>query len=162
MVKSYGATAVFDYTSTDTVAAIRKLTRGKLRYALDCITDEDSVRCCYGAIGRTGGRYACLELCPEHLLTRKAVQAEFVMALDVFGQKVELDRGYQREASAEKHEAAVKLFAMFQRLVNGGKLRPHPTQLVEGGLSGVLEGLKILKSGGVSGRKLIAVIDRKQ
>lgn len=55
------AQAVFDYSSTTVSGDIRKSTNGRLRYALDCITDKDSVACCYGALGLPGGRYACLE-----------------------------------------------------------------------------------------------------
>ncbi|KAI0418972.1 hypothetical protein F5X98DRAFT_385535 [Xylaria grammica] len=52
---SYGADAVFDYTNPDTPKVIRQYTNNRLRYALNCIGDADSVSCCYAAMGRAGG-----------------------------------------------------------------------------------------------------------
>ncbi|KAF7867315.1 hypothetical protein EAF04_005398 [Stromatinia cepivora] len=55
LVHSHGATAVFDYTASRTIPAIRELTGGRLDHALDCIVDPDSVACSRTAIGRVGG-----------------------------------------------------------------------------------------------------------
>ncbi|RYP39196.1 hypothetical protein DL767_002304 [Monosporascus sp. MG133] len=90
LAKSYGAEAVFDYASQDASGTIRKHSGGRLRHALDCITDKESVECCYQAIGRTGGSYVALELVEDELRTRGAVKYDFVMALDAFGRDVEL------------------------------------------------------------------------
>ncbi|KAI0164273.1 hypothetical protein GGR52DRAFT_575630 [Hypoxylon sp. FL1284] len=62
-----------------------------------------------------GGRYACLELCPEELRTRKAVKAGFIMVLVTFGERVQLRRGYEREPDSERNAAAVCWFEMLQR-----------------------------------------------
>ncbi|TVY36832.1 Trans-enoyl reductase [Lachnellula subtilissima] len=156
LVRSYGASAVFDYTDTNTSVAIKAHTRGRLKYVLDCISDEQSVRCCYGAIARTGGRYTSLELVPDELLaTRRAVQASFVMAFEVLGQEIKLPGGYGKPADPGKRELSIRCFAIYQRLLNEGKLRTHPTQLLEAGLESVLNGLALLKSGTISGKKLI-------
>jgi NADPH:quinone reductase-like Zn-dependent oxidoreductase len=158
LVRSYGASAVFDYTRPGVAEEIKKYTAGRLRHAYDCITDADSVACCYAALGRPGGRYACLELCPEELQTRRAVKAEMVLGYDVFGEEVPLSGGYERPADKQKHAAAVRWFGVFQRLLDEGKVKPHPTQKLEGGLEAVLQGLQMLKSGSVSGKKLVASV----
>ena len=125
---------------------------------LDCITDAESVPFCYAVIGRTGGRYACLELCPEHLKTRKAVKADFVMALDIYGKGVALDRGYGRDPRPEIHAAGVEWFRMAQRLLDEGRIKPHPIRVVDGRFEGILKGLQILKNGEVSGEKLVVFV----
>ena len=56
-VKSFGAEAVFDYRSPSCGADIKKYTKNGLGYAIDCITEESSMKICYAAIGRAGGRY---------------------------------------------------------------------------------------------------------
>ena len=157
LVKSYGAGAAFEYMSPDTPQAIRTHTSNRLHYALDCITDTESVACCYAALGRTGGRYASLELCPEALQTRKAVKAEFVMGLEIFGRSVELDSGYERPPNTRRYEAGVHWFQVFQRLLNESKLKSHPVKVLEGGLESVLKGLQMLRTG-VSGEKLVTIL----
>lgn len=158
LAKSYGAEHVFDYSDPEAASSIRKLTGNKLRYALDCITDKDSVALCYAAIGRMGGKYASLERCPEELQTRKAVQARFVYALEIFGLPISLGKGYDSEGSAELYDFAVGWYRVFQGLLDEGKLRPHPVQLLEGGLEGVMEGIKLLRTGCVSGKKLVCFV----
>lgn len=159
LAKSYGAEHVFDYSDPEMANSIRKLAGNKLRYALDCITDKDSVALCYATIGRMGGKYASLELCPEGLQTRKAVQAKFVYALEIFGQPISLGKGYDSEGSAEIYEFAVSWYKVFQGLMDDGKLRAHPVQLVEGGFEGVKKGIKLLGTGSVSGKKLVCVLE---
>ena len=157
LVRDIGASAVFDYTEPDVGTRIREYTNGRLQHVLDCITDRESVACCYASIGRTGGRYVSLEFCPVEWRTRRAVKAEFVNVLEIFGKALEMSGVYTRPASTEKNEAAVRWYRMFQRLLDEGKLRTHPTQVLSGGLEGILEGLRLLKVNRISGRKLVAL-----
>lgn len=162
LVRSYGATAVFDYSALDTALAIRELTGGRLSHVLDCIADRESISCSYKAIGRVGGRYAGLERFPDEVRTivaqRRAVKPEFVMGLEAFGKRVELPGEYGRPASKERHQIVVRYFRMFQRLLNEGKLKPHPIQVIPGGLAGIVDGIQLLQKGVVSGKKLVAVV----
>ncbi|KAI1638953.1 zinc-binding dehydrogenase [Biscogniauxia mediterranea] len=158
LVKAYGAQAVFDYTSPDVAREIRSYTKGRLRHALDCITCQESTTCCFNAIGRPGGRYACLEACPAEWKTRDAVKAEFVMSLEVFGKEVKLGGEYGRPADPEKHDMATEFVKVFQRLFNEGSIKPHPVEIVGQGFDSVLKGLTTLKSGGVSGKKLVVLL----
>ncbi|KAI1457379.1 zinc-binding dehydrogenase family oxidoreductase [Annulohypoxylon moriforme] len=160
LVRSYGASAVFDYAAKDTPDAIRKYTGARLKYVMDCIADETSVACCYAAVQRAGGFYTALELVPEESLRkRRAVKASFIMAPEVFGKEVKLSGGYERPASEEKHQVAVRMFGVVQKLLDEGKLKAHPIQMLEPGLEGILDGLALLKSGSVSGKKLVAIVD---
>ncbi|KAH8899042.1 putative zinc-binding dehydrogenase family oxidoreductase [Thozetella sp. PMI_491] len=157
LVRSRGASAVFDYTRPDVAAAIKRHTGGRLKHVLDCISDAQSVEICYDAIARVGGRYTCLELVPDELLARRrAVKPSFLMASEVTGEEIKLPGGYGKSADPAKRAAAVSCFAMFQRLLDQGKLRTHPTHQLEGGLESILDGLALLKSGSVSGKKLVA------
>lgn len=160
MVKSYGAAHVFDYADLDVSNKIRKLTSNKLAYALDCVTDNFSVACCYSTIARAGGRYITLELCPEEMRPkRRAVKHDWIFALDIFGKPIPLSKGYEREASPETFKFAVIWYAVFQKLVDEGRIRAHPLQELERGFSGVLEGVRLLKTGSVSGKKLVGFLE---
>ena len=162
LVRSRGAGAEFDYSDPDTPAAIKKYTGGQLKHVLDCISDTQSVEACFGAMARVGGRYASLELVPDDILgKRRAVRARLVMAFEILGEEVRLPGGYGKPADPAKRELGVRFFAMFQHLLNEGKLVPHPTQRVEGGLDGIMEGLQLLKSGSLSGKKLTAILSNE-
>ncbi|KAG6354076.1 hypothetical protein INS49_005047 [Diaporthe citri] len=159
LVRARGASAVFDYAAEGVASAIREHTGCRLRYALDCIADAESVACCYTAIQRAGGRYTSLELVGDELLSRRrAVRPSFIMAPEVFGEELKLPGGYGKPASLEKRQLAVRFFAIFQRLLDEGKLKFHPIELLEGGFESVVDGLSLLKSGALSGKKLVAVV----
>lgn len=158
LVRGYGASAVFDYNDPQVAQKIKEYTSGRLRHAYDCITDRESVPCCYAALGRTGGRYVCLELCPEELQTRKAVRAETVFCYEIFGVEAKLSGGYERPADERKYEETVRWLAIFQNLIDEGKLKTHPIQKLDSGLHNVIRGLQLLKSGAVSGKKLVVPI----
>jgi NADPH:quinone reductase-like Zn-dependent oxidoreductase len=156
-----GASAAFDYTLPSTPASIRAhLGERRLKHALDCITDAQSVRFCYDVLARAGGRYVSLDLVPDEALARRrAVKAAFVRAWAISGREVQLPGGYYQAADPGKRELGERFFGMFQGLLDEGRLRAHPVQVVEGGLEeGVVKGLGMLKSGEVSGRKLVVVV----
>lgn len=159
MVKSYGASAVFDYISGNVGQNIRKHTGGRLRRAFDCIADQPSATCCYASLGRPGGRYVCLEAIPQEWKTREAVKADFIMAFEAFGKEIKLGEEYGRPANPEKNQAAVRLYKKVQGLLDEGKLKPHPTEVVGYGFEAILEGLRRLKSGYVSGKRLVVWIE---
>ncbi|KAI1275624.1 GroES-like protein [Xylaria sp. FL0933] len=158
LVRQRGADVVFDRAAPDVAEQIKRYTNGRLEFVLDCIADVDSVTCCYAAIQRPGGRYAALERVPEKLLLkRRAVEAFLVLAPEAIGEGVSLGEKYQRSASQEKRALAVRCMAMFQRLLDDGKLIPHPVQLLDGWLEAIPQGLELLETGSVSGRKLVAL-----
>ncbi len=56
LVRSYGADVCFDYNSSTCGPDIRAFTKDALDYALDCITEESTMKICYQALGRCGGK----------------------------------------------------------------------------------------------------------
>ncbi|KAI1422848.1 GroES-like protein [Xylaria sp. FL1777] len=159
LVRARGAAAALDYVDPSVVDDIRAFAGGKLKHAYDCIGDMSSAAHSYAAIGRTGGRYVTLEQVPEELLrTRRAVRNKFVRGYEVFGRDVPLSRGYECVADPAKLALAVRYLHVLQGLLDKGDLKTHPVQKLGGGLPGVLEGLKLLKSGSVSGKKLVVAL----
>ncbi|RBR23812.1 uncharacterized protein FIESC28_03428 [Fusarium coffeatum] len=74
LVKSYGASAIFDYNDPDCISDIKKHTKNNIRYALNCIFTTQNMQFCYQAIGRPGGKYTALEPYSEAIAgTRKIV-----------------------------------------------------------------------------------------
>ena len=100
LVMMYGAVGTASYTSTNCVKTNKSLTDGApIKHALDCITDAESAAICFGALSRAGGRYACLEDCPESWRTRRAVKVKVVMCFEMQGNDVDLGHPvYARKA----------------------------------------------------------------
>lgn len=163
LAREYGAAHLLDYADPDAArGAIRGVVNtagGRLEHVLDCNTDRVSIALCYSVLPRTGGRYATLEAGGPELAAAKAkrknVKHESIFALDVSGEPIMLDGSYERPASSEKRDFAVRWYQVLQRLVDDGKLRPHPVELLGNGFGCILESLRLLTLGSVSGKKLV-------
>ncbi|KAI8945068.1 hypothetical protein F4801DRAFT_150263 [Xylaria longipes] len=57
LVESLGAEKAFDYKSPTCAQDIRTYTSDKLKYVMDIIAEARTLKLCYAAIGRAGGRY---------------------------------------------------------------------------------------------------------
>lgn len=157
LVEEYGAEKAFDYHSPTCGEDIRAYTKNTLEDVLDIITEAQTIRHCYTAIGRGGGRYVGFELPPEDLMgtMRKAVKAEWVMGLEVTGLELELPGGYYRKENAELHTWLHEWIRGFSALYGTRKLKPHPIQVNQGGLAKVIDGIKALSRKEVSAQKLV-------
>ncbi|PVH95007.1 alcohol dehydrogenase GroES-like domain-containing protein [Periconia macrospinosa] len=163
MVSSYGAVTTIDYTSLTTAAeTIKTHTRNQLRLAIDCIATPESLRCCMAAIGRAGGDYIAIEHTMQEWHTRRAVHVHPTpLAYEVWGEAVTMGPPYDRDASPAKLESAIRWTEEMQRLVEQGMVRPHPPKALEPGFQQILDGLKILEAGKVSGEKLVVCLGSK-
>ncbi|KAL7910356.1 enoyl reductase [Trichoderma velutinum] len=155
LAKSYGAEEVFDYRDKECATKIRTYTKNNLKYALDCITTVESTRVCFNAIGRAGGQYVSLDPFAEHVATRKSVRTDWVLGPAIFGDGSTWPAPYGRESNADIRQFGAKLWRLAQKLVDEGKLRNHPLRVLEGGWDSVIEGLDLVRSGKVSGEKII-------
>ena len=158
LAKAYGAEAVFDYSSPDCAQEIKAYTGNYLRYVLDPFTDTKSIALCYGAMSRVGGRYACLEMYPDYMLERKTVKVGFVMGPALLGHRLALDYGYERAEDPEMRAFGVEWYGSIQRLLDQGRLKPHPLKVLPGRFEAILKGIDMLKTKAVSGQKLIVRI----
>lgn len=160
MVKKLGAVEVFDYSDPECGAKIKAYTKNALSYVLDPFTDAKSIALCTAAMGRAGGRYACLEMYPDYLVERRTLKIGFVMGPALLGHRLELDYGYERPADPEMRAFGVAFFKNVQMLLDQGQLKPHPIRVLQGPWhQAVLDGIDQLKRKAVSGEKLIATID---
>ncbi|KAI1169449.1 putative alcohol dehydrogenase [Nemania sp. FL0916] len=158
---AYGAVGSAVYTSPDCVGAIRALSPNgePIRYALDCITSPESAAVCFAAIGRAGGRYACLEKFKEEWRTRRAVHTKEVMGFEGFGQKVTLgDETYSREVNTTLKSKTGYWAAEMQASLDAGSIKAHPVRELKGKWEGVIEGLLMLQKGDVRAQKLVVRI----
>lgn len=112
---------------------------------------------CYGALGRAGGRYVCLEPFQNAVAQTRSltVSPSWVMVLTVFGHKVSLDGEYGREARPEDRAFGRAAFAAMQSLLDRGLVTTHPTKALPGGWDGVVQGVDTIRTQALSGYKLV-------
>ncbi|KAI1376085.1 putative zinc-binding dehydrogenase family oxidoreductase [Hypoxylon crocopeplum] len=159
LVESYGAEKAFDYNSATCVEDIRAYTGGNLKYAMDIIAEAKSLKLCYAALGRAGGRYVGFELIPDELKTlRRTVKAGWVLGIRMSGEEIALDKGYGSPANPELANWGGELCKRIEKLVQQNKLRAHPAVVHENGLDGIIEGVEKLQRREVSGCKLVYMI----
>lgn len=127
---------------------------------LDPFGEARTLRLCYDAIGRTGGRYCALEQYQENLCSRKTVKHELVMGGAISGRGVELPEPYGIPPQPEIGVWAQKWYQTIQRLVDAGRMKPCPVEMIPGRFEGILQGLDMLKTGKVSGKKLIVSLGK--
>jgi hypothetical protein len=100
---------------------------------------------------KPGGRYGTLLLNSiprQNIIFTSSVLLKFRgESFDIFGKHY--------EGNAEDFEFAKMFTSLTEQLLAEGKLKPHPVKLGEGGFQGVLEGVKLMRDGKVSGEKFV-------
>ncbi|KAK2624904.1 hypothetical protein QTJ16_006097 [Diplocarpon rosae] len=161
LVKLYGADAVFDYHDQDCARAIREYTKDRLRYVIDPFGEPGGTAMCVAALGRRGGIYCCLEQYHADLVSsRRTVKHCLIMGPAVSGRGVELPEPYGVSPDAKLESWATSFcYPGVQKLLDSGSLRPVPVRILEGGWGAVIHGLELLEGKGVSGQKLIVLVE---
>ena len=160
LVKTLGADAVYDYRDEACGEKIRAYTSNKLVYALDCIAEASSPRICADALSTDGARtkrYSSLLGLAD--FPRDDVEKKTTNAYSAIGEEMSFTGQGTIPANAEDLQFMTLFIGIAQKLLAEGKIKPHPMSLRQGGLCGVLDGLKELREGKVSGEKLVYRVD---
>ncbi|KAJ7628925.1 chaperonin 10-like protein [Roridomyces roridus] len=151
LVRALGADAVFDYADSYSPRRICAEAGGKLRYAVDCISEGMTLTQVSMSLGKEGGTIATL--LPYESRRRDApVETIFVLAYSMFGKAVEFPFEYPQNAD---HYENGKVYAkLIAELLDRGALKPVPMRLYPHGLASVKEGLEDMKDGKVHAEKV--------
>lgn len=153
LVKSRGADEVFDYNDPECGSKIRAFTGNRLRYAWDTIGRDVSAKVCDEALS-TDSAICHYGSILTNRFPREGVKSTFTLMYTMFGAAF-TKYGKEFPASTEDYEFAKMWMALTEKLVAEGKVKPHPKKVGDGGLEGILTGLKDLKEGKVSAEKLV-------
>ncbi|KAE8150737.1 hypothetical protein BDV25DRAFT_129350 [Aspergillus avenaceus] len=155
LVRSYGADECFDYRSATCGADIREATGNALEYVIDCITEDSTMKICYQALGRCGGKYVGLEPYPETAANRRAVAADWILATWMRGLPISWPEPFGTPGKPEAREFAKNFFPYIHPLFTSGQLKSHPIREEPDGFEGLLDGVSLIRKGQVSGQKLV-------
>jgi hypothetical protein len=164
-VKSLGASEAFDYNSPSCGADIRKATKDSLYYVWDAIGEGDSVNICSDAIasdtsgGPNGKGMYCNIVGAK--LSRTDVVSKSTLMYTTFGEEF-AKWGMTFPANKEDKEYMKRFVVASEPLIANGEVKPHKIDAREGGLDGILGGLKDMQEGKVSAAKLVYTVGSDQ
>lgn len=153
LLKKLGADKVFDYKEPGVGAKIREATGDNLKLVFDTFSEGTSPEISAAAISSKGGKYGSILIVDK--FPRNDVRNTWTLAYTALGE----DFNNQYPANQADAEFGARFWAASVDLINSGKIKPHPSHVGSGGLEGILQGLKDLKDGKVSGVKLVYKID---
>ncbi|KAI9891083.1 MAG: hypothetical protein M1814_003282 [Vezdaea aestivalis] len=153
LVKKLGADEAFDYSDPEVGQKINKATGNQLQYAFDCIVSESSVAICYAALS-TASPAHYTSLLGKKTGPREIAYSGATMAYTCVGEAFKMGSN-DFPAIPEDFEFAKQWASTVQGLLAEGKITAHPQDVREGGLDKIVEGLEDLRTGKVSGKKIV-------
>lgn len=135
---------------------IRKATNGQLTKVLDAVSIESTAKTSAEALGSNGGTY--VNLLGEYDVPRPDVESIFFLGYGLSGEAY-IFEGQHWEAQPTYFEFAKRFLPIAEKLWSEGKWTEHPQEVRPGGLLGVLDGMKDMKEGKISGCKLVYNVD---
>jgi len=139
-VKSLGADQVVDYHAPNALEEIKS--RGDIQYAFDVIGDASANLCAQ-------------LLSPEGCMVSCAAAQDFKPSSSVKYNHVFLGGAYLTQGKQLQQLTLYK--GVVHDLLERGQFKPLPVERLDGGLSAIANGLKLLEDSRVSGVKLVVV-----
>ncbi|THV06350.1 dehydrogenase [Dendrothele bispora CBS 962.96] len=146
-LKKLGADEVFDYRDPEVAKKIRTLTNEKLKHAVDCISEGSTPQLISDSLSPEGGTISAIL---KYDTVRPEVKVVFSLAYYLFGKPFG-----NFTPTTEMTEFATKSSKLISKLLAEGKIVPAPLKIYPKGLADVPEGLEFMKSGKVSGEKIV-------
>ncbi|KAE9382259.1 oxidoreductase [Stipitochalara longipes BDJ] len=153
LVKFLGADHSFDYNDSSAPSKIQALTKDSLTLCVDCFSEQSSYDFCSKTLP-TGASYRCIgPVQPD----RSDIDFQLVMGVLYFNAPFKI-QDQILPAPPELCQSAVAFAKTAEHLLKEGKIKPHPKEIREGGLKGVLDGIQDMREKKVRGKKLVYVL----
>ncbi|WVQ98678.1 hypothetical protein IAU59_005809 [Kwoniella sp. CBS 9459] len=163
LVRSYGADEVVSYHDKDAaVAKAKEVTGGGVEKAFDTISSGDSWKITAAMMGEKGKRLNLILPPPKEEDQKKfapGIEMEWTLMYTLHGREFDFTpRGPKQFIIPAKPDDAVfgaKVYERTPEFFEKYNVKPNPVDLRTGGLDDVSDGLKFMKEGKVSGKKLV-------
>ncbi|KAI0050805.1 dehydrogenase [Auriscalpium vulgare] len=149
LLKEYGADEFFDYKDPQVSQKIKAATGGKLKHAVDTISEAGSGTIIAEAFGEEGGHIGQILI---YSSPQENVTVKFTLAYDLLGEDFETPRPFK--ATPEYREHSEKVIKLLAEILALGKVKPMPKLILPKGLASVQEGFDYMTSGKVSAQKI--------
>ncbi|KAK4945324.1 hypothetical protein LTR10_015483 [Elasticomyces elasticus] len=156
LVRNYGADMAVDYLELSSVESLIEVCRKeKPRYTIDCISNADSARICASAMQEQGGFYiSCTANGPA--IDNPQVKTIKIFAFAMLGHESPFPlTGSMSSSLREDVDFGTEFTARAETLLREDKIKPIAADIRQGGLQGIVSGLRDLKASKVGGRRLV-------
>ncbi|CAF3684653.1 unnamed protein product [Rotaria sp. Silwood1] len=156
-LKELGADVCFDYKDRDVVSKIRQVTKDKLSYAFDCISEKKSIEYVCAVLKDNNSQVVTVlpgisNEIPSH------IKEHHIMMYTIFGREINTF-GQHYDAKPQDKEFAKKFYKLLSDvLLPNGLIKPNKVKKMPGGLNSVEEGFQLMMNDRVSAEKLVYTI----
>ncbi|KAM5537100.1 hypothetical protein V8D89_009246 [Ganoderma adspersum] len=158
LLKSLGATAVFDYRDPEAVMEVKAVTGDSITKVLDCISTTESRQFWQGAVSLEGGKVIVLlpleDIDIDIETPPKDIVHQFTFIGTALGKEV-TTIGQSFPVSPEDQAQIASFVKKMPILIEQGKLVPNPIKLWPGGLAAIPEGVQYIQEGKQSAEKIV-------
>ncbi|KAH7267441.1 chaperonin 10-like protein [Fusarium redolens] len=154
LVRSLGATHVFDYNDSDVVKSIKDTAPG-LQYVFDAIGNKMSSTTASQAIDENGGTLTTVR--PDKSFTEnvtKQTKVTPVLVWTAFNRVIQYKKA-QFPASEDDHKLRAEFNEKLPVWIEEGKIKPNKPKVIPGGLDAVVQGFQEYRDDKISGYKLV-------
>ncbi|KAI0780488.1 GroES-like protein [Trametes elegans] len=155
LVKSLGASAVFDYKEHDVISKVKAATGDTIRSALDTISLKDTQEISAAVIAPAGGKVVHILWVIPEASSRTDVERSYLLVYWALGRAFSFGPGHDHPVKPEDRAHMVQFLKKLPAFVKEAKIRPLPVKLWEGGLEAVSAGLQYMREGKVSAEKIV-------
>ncbi|KAA1476181.1 GroES-like protein [Dentipellis sp. KUC8613] len=156
LVRKYGADVAIDYHAPDSIEQVIKATgkQGGVDYVFDTISEGSSVELSVKALRPSGPRKICVILPLNTEELDPSVEYAAVTCASILGMDLTLF-GHHFPRDERNYQFGIEFTEQVAGWLRDGRLKGNPYTVLPGGLSGIQDGLAFMKSGKVSGTKIV-------
>ncbi|CAF1200113.1 unnamed protein product [Adineta ricciae] len=156
-LKGLGCNACFDYKDPNVVSQIKQVTNGTLAYAIDCVSEAESIRrVCATLTGKNPQVATVLPGLQNEIPSH--IKEHGILMYTIFGRPMNVF-GLDFDAVPEDKAFAEKFYRLLTNvLLPRGLVKPNKATKLPGGLSGIEEGFKKMMENRVAAEKLVYAI----
>ena len=155
LVKKLGADSVFNYKDASSAENINQHTNNALKVVLDTVSSEESAQYCDKALSSEGGFYCALQLVE---IKRSNIQSDYTLAYTACGNPIRIG-SIAADDNVDDFDFAVRFCSLAEQLLASGEIKAIRHNVSSDGFKGILDGIKLLREGKVSGEKLVYSIE---
>ncbi|KAA1476170.1 GroES-like protein [Dentipellis sp. KUC8613] len=156
LVRSYGADIAIDYRAPDVVEQIIRATgaQGGVDVVFDAITEGGSTALAAKTLRAGGARKVGVVLPLKEDELDPSVEYTLIVCASLLGMEVKL-LNVLCPRDERDYQFGIEFYAQISGWLREGRFKGNPYTVLPGGLAGVQDGITFMKSGKVSGTKLV-------
>ncbi|CAF1159499.1 unnamed protein product [Adineta ricciae] len=153
-LKELGADVCLDYKDVNTVSQVKEITKNELAYAIDCISEKESIKqVCAALTGKDAQVVTILPRVSNEIPSH--VKERSVLMYTIYGHELHAFRRVYPAKPEDKSFAEHFYRLLSDYLLPNGLLKPNKVTRMPGGLNGVEEGFKRMMENRVACEKLV-------